>query len=176
MINFSKLTLRAFVSSFCGIVLSLLVGMYITINQGFFWFLLILIWLIIAGINGYIVKSKFEPLIFSAFVLIFWIVTIFSFSLLLVGFSTSVLDAIHIGSDLFDQLSIVKTSLLVTVITSSILFVILNLGSYCLFLIKYFVNKAKPKTIEILEQEAYATYENPSDSGTYMQRTDDYDE
>ncbi|NHK30011.1 MAG: hypothetical protein FK730_01580 [Asgard group archaeon] len=175
MPNYSILALQAIISSFIGIAFTFLIAMISEFRIGVFWFLLILLWLIIACLNGYFVKSKLDPVIFSLFVALFISVSMFFFSLLLSSFTTALLEALQLNEGGFDQLGILKQAVAITFIISLILFTVQIIGSYSVFLSKRFIQKSKMLSTESIELQAFEKYDTPTDSGTYSQRSDDYE-
>jgi hypothetical protein len=176
MINFSQLAIRGFISVVFGAILTVVISYVATLNLGIFWFLLILLWLIIAGVNGYLSKSNIEPFVNSIFVLIFWSVTILFVSLLLFNFANNFLYALHFSSELIESSNVIRVAFLTSIITSSILLAVFNFGAYGVYIFRKYLKQASSKPVEEIEKETYDSFEMPSDVGSYKQRTDTYDD
>ena len=175
MPNYTNLALQAIISSFIGIALTFLIAMISEFRISVFWFLLILIWLIIACLNGYFTKSKLDPIIFSLFIALFISISVFIFSLLLSSFITALLEALQLNVGGFDQIGIFKQAIVITLIISLILVTIQIIGSYSIFLLKRYMQKNKVISTDLVELEAFEKYEAPTDSGTYTKRTNEYE-
>jgi hypothetical protein len=175
MPNYSNLALQAIISTFIGIAFTFLIAMISEFRISVFWFLLILIWLIIASLNGYFAKSKLDPFIFSLFVALFISISVFFFALLLSSFTTALLEALQLNVGGFDEIGIVKQATVITLIISLILVAIQIIGSYSVFLLKSYIQKSKVISTELVELEAFEKYEAPTDSGTYTQRSNDFE-
>jgi hypothetical protein len=85
------------------------------------------------------------------------------------------LEALQLNVGGFDQLGIFKQAIVITVIITLILFTIQILGSYSVFLLKEFIRRSKSRSTELIELQAFEKYEAPTDSGTYSQRSNDYE-
>ncbi|NHJ39009.1 MAG: hypothetical protein FK731_03180 [Asgard group archaeon] len=176
MPNYTILALQGIISTFIGMVVTLLLTSLSQYRLSLFWFVLILAWLLIASINGYIVISKFDPLIFSLFLFLFSFIGLFFFSLLISSFSVVMIEAFQLNVGGVSQLGTIKKALIITIIISIIILVIQIIGSYSIFLIKSYIQRIKPFSVDDVEEQAYKKYDMPSDSGSYSKRLDDFDQ
>lgn len=175
MPNYTTLAFQGIISTFIGIAVTFLVVSISQYRISIFWLLLLLLWLLIACLNGYIVKSKIEPVIFSLFLFLFSFVSVFFFSLLISSFSIVLLEAFQLDVGDINQWGNIQQAFVITLIISLIIFAIQILGSYSVFLIKNYIQKSKSLSADIIEQQAFKKYEIPSDSGSYTQRSDDFE-
>ncbi|NHJ32341.1 MAG: hypothetical protein FK732_05730 [Asgard group archaeon] len=177
MVNYTKCFLVSLISTVIGIVISSLV-LYLAIDHiATFWALLIIVWIIISAVSGYILKDLRESIISTAFTS----GIIFVFVLLLVVISAN-LSTLFLELLYSSQLSGINEAGIITqvFVISIELTLIIGCISLCFsFLGTFISNQIMKSKIEYstadYESQFFKQYESPSDAGQYQKKFEDED-
>ncbi len=178
MVNYTKAALHSLISLVLGLILTFPIFYLVTNHRALFWFLLIFLWGTISSINGYLLKDKFDGLIFTIFLSGFLFIFLFLLLLIFNSFATVFLEVLNFSetsginkTGTFIQSFLI--TLIIIVIMAVVLITFIILGT----LIDTMVSNIKQEHSAINnETDFYKKYESPADAGRYRRKeADDFD-